>query len=67
MNPEPHPDEITDWKALKEIRRGARQAIDDEAIEAYLRVYRETKDEQKAGEANRLVYQKYYGNGNQTS
>lgn len=59
MNPEPHPDIITDWKAAKEIKRGGKQALEDEAIEAYLKTLKETGDEKQAQEANRLVYQKH--------
>lgn len=33
--PQPHPDRIQDWQHFKEIRRGAHQAIEDKAIEAY--------------------------------
>jgi hypothetical protein len=30
-----HPDTLTDYIALKQIRRGSKQAIEDKAIEAY--------------------------------
>jgi hypothetical protein len=38
---EPHPDHLSDYSRLKAIRRGSRQAIEDKAIEAYMRVYEE--------------------------
>lgn len=63
MTQEPHPDELADWRAFKQITHGSRQAIDDEAIAAYLKVYNETKDEKQADEAHSLVYKKYYGDG----
>lgn len=61
--PEPHPDALRDWKAFKDIQRGSRQAIDDEAIDAYIKTFEETGDKKKAEEANRIVYQKYYHDG----
>lgn len=63
MNPEPHPDLITDWQATKKIDRGGRRAIEDEAITAYLKAWKATGDEDAAKEANRLVYSKYYRHG----
>jgi hypothetical protein len=30
-----HPDQLTDYHRLKQIRRGSRQAIEDSAIESY--------------------------------
>jgi hypothetical protein len=35
----PHPDQISDYHALKAIRRGSMQAIEDKAIAEYMRVY----------------------------
>lgn len=40
MTPE-HPDTLTDYSRLKAIRRGSRQAIEDKAIAAYMRVFEE--------------------------
>lgn len=40
MTPD-HPDTHTDFSRLKAIRRGSRQAIEDKAIEAYMRAYEE--------------------------
>lgn len=62
--PEPHPDALQDWRAFKAITRGGRQAIENEAIKAYLDVFEQTGDLKKAEEANRNVYVKYYHNGN---
>lgn len=63
MTQEPHPDTIADWKKFKEIARGSKQAIEDEAIDAYLTTWKATGDLKKAEEANRLVYSKYHSNG----
>lgn len=41
MTQEPHPDHLLDYSRLKAIRRGSRQAIEDKAIEAYLKAYEE--------------------------
>jgi hypothetical protein len=35
---EPHPDQLSDYHGLKQIRRGSMQAIEDKAIEEYIRV-----------------------------
>lgn len=41
-----HPDTLSDYRALKQIQRGAQQAIEDKAIEAYIRAYEQRgKDE----------------------
>jgi hypothetical protein len=39
MRQEPHPDLITDYRALKKIRIGAHQAVEDQAIAAYHEAY----------------------------
>jgi hypothetical protein len=36
-----HPDLHIDFSRLKAIRRGSRQAIEDKAIEAYMKAYEE--------------------------
>ena len=33
----PHPDHLTDYHRLKQIRRGSMQAIEDKAIAEYMR------------------------------
>jgi hypothetical protein len=38
---EPHPDAISDYHKLKQIRTGSRQAIEDKAIAAYIKAYDE--------------------------
>lgn len=35
----PHPDAISDYHRLKQIRRGSMQAIEDKAIAEYMRAY----------------------------
>jgi hypothetical protein len=57
MLPEPHPDALTDFSRLKAIRRGSRQAIEDKAIEAYLRAYEEQGREEAEQE-----YFKHFNN-----
>jgi hypothetical protein len=52
MTPEPHPDHHTDFSRLKAIRRGSRQAIEDKAIEAYIKVFEEVGRE----EAERIYF-----------
>lgn len=51
MTPE-HPDTLTDFSRLKAIQRGSRQAIEDKAIEAYMRAYEEEGKE----EAERVFF-----------
>lgn len=41
MNPEPHPDTLSDYRALKAIQRGGNQAVEDKAIAAYMKAYKE--------------------------
>jgi hypothetical protein len=36
-----HPDHLTDYHALKQIRRGSMQAIEDKAIAEYMRAHEE--------------------------
>jgi hypothetical protein len=48
MIQEPHPDQLQDWIALKQIRRGSRQAIEDKAIEAYQRAIDEGRSREEA-------------------
>lgn len=55
---EQHPDIITDWKSSKKLTRGGRQVAEDTAIDAYLKVWGDTKDEDKAGQAYSEVYKK---------
>jgi flagellar biosynthesis/type III secretory pathway protein FliH len=45
MIQEPHPDLHRDYHALKQIRRGSRQAIEDKAIEAYHNALSEGREE----------------------
>lgn len=47
-----HPDTLTDYHRLKAIQRGAMQAIEDKAIEAYHRAY----EEQGKEEAERIFF-----------
>jgi hypothetical protein len=45
MTPE-HPDHLSDYSRLKAIRRGSRQAIEDKAIEAYMKAFEEAGREE---------------------
>lgn len=36
-----HPDTLHDYHRLKQIQKGGQQAIEDKAIEAYMRTYEE--------------------------
>jgi hypothetical protein len=36
-----HPDKVSDYRNLKQIRRGGMQAIEDKAIAEYMRVFDE--------------------------
>jgi hypothetical protein len=54
---EPHPDHHTDFSRLKAIRRGSRQAIEDKAIEAYMKVFEEVGKEEAEQE-----YFKHFNN-----
>lgn len=51
-NPEPHPDTAQAYHALKQIKKGAMQAIEDKAIEAYMRAY----EEQGREEAEKVFF-----------
>jgi hypothetical protein len=55
MLPEPHPDLHTDYSRLKAIHRGSRQAIEDKAIEAYMKAY----EEQGRGEAEKQYFETF--------
>lgn len=48
MNQQPHPDEITDWQALKAIKRGAMQAADTAAMNAMYEALEAGKSKQEA-------------------
>lgn len=50
--PEPHPDTSQAYHALKQIQRGAMQAVEDKAIDAYMRAYEEVGKE----EAERIYF-----------
>lgn len=41
QQPEPHPDLPQDYHRLKQIQRGGMEAIENSAIEAYMRVFEE--------------------------
>jgi hypothetical protein len=49
MITEPHPDLITDYRALKKIRVGAHQGVEDQALKAYHEAY--DSDGREAAEA----------------
>jgi hypothetical protein len=53
---EPHPDTLTDYHALKAIRRGSRQAIEDKAIESYHKAI----DEGMSREEAEIEYFKHF-------
>jgi hypothetical protein len=53
-----HPDTLTDYHALKHIRRGSKQAIEDKAIEAYHKALDEGRSKEEAEEE----YFKHFNN-----
>lgn len=55
MNLEPHPDLLTDCRALKAIQRGGNQAIEDTAIAAYMKAY----EEQGKEEAEKVYFEHF--------
>jgi hypothetical protein len=54
----PHPDQITDYHRLKQIRRGSMQAIEDKAIEQYMRACEENGRE----EAEKVFFKHFQHN-----
>jgi hypothetical protein len=58
MIQEPHPDTLTDYIALKQIRRGSMQAIEDKAIESYHKAL----DEGRGKEEAESEYFKHFNN-----
>lgn len=52
MNPQPHPDTLTDYARLKAIQRGGNQAAEDKAIAVYMKAYEEVGKE----EAERIYF-----------
>ena len=54
----PHPDQISDYHALKQIRRGSMQAIEDKSIAEYMRAYEEVGKE----EAEKIFF-KHFNKG----
>lgn len=62
MITEPHPDEISDYRALKEVTTGGTQSADDQAMEAFYDALSEGKSKDEAGEIFIKTYQKFvYG------
>lgn len=53
-----HPDALQDYIALKHIRRGSKQSIEDKAIEAYHKALDEGRGREEAGEE----YFKHFNN-----
>ena len=47
---EPHPDQLSDYHALKQIRVGSKQAIEDSAIESYHKALDEGRGKREAEE-----------------
>jgi hypothetical protein len=58
MTTTPHPDLLTDFRALKAITRGGMQAADTAAMEAYYDAIEEGKSKDEAGEVFIKEYQK---------
>lgn len=54
----PHPDELSNQSAVRNITRGGRQAADDIAMEAYWIAIEEGKSKDEAGEIFIKTYQK---------
>lgn len=50
--PQPHPDALTDYATFKAIQKGSKQAIEDQAIAAYMKAYEEVGKE----EAERIFF-----------
>jgi hypothetical protein len=61
----PHPDQISDYHHLKQIRRGSTQAIEDKAIAEYMRVFDE-QGREAAEETFFKHFNKGYGTGTNT-
>lgn len=55
-----HPDQVSDYHNLKQIRRGSMQAIEDKAIEEYMKVY-ETIGKEEAEKEFFKHFNKGYG------
>jgi hypothetical protein len=63
LTPQPHPDEITNYRELKKIRVGAHQGVEDQALKAYHEVYE--SEGKEAAEAKYFeTFKKAYGKVN---
>lgn len=56
---EPHPDTLTDYRALRAITRGGNQSADDKAMDAYWLAIESGKSKDEAGEIFVRTYQKF--------
>jgi hypothetical protein len=56
-----HPDQLQDYIALKQIRRGSKQAIEDKAIETYHKAIDEGRGKEEAEEEYFKHFNKSYG------
>ena len=53
-----HPDTTLDWQSLKAIKRGGKQAADDQAMDEYWLAIESGKSKDEAGEVFIRTYQK---------
>jgi hypothetical protein len=54
-----HPDEIKDWQDLKAVKRGSRQAADDQAMDAMWEALEAGKSNKEAAEIYSQTYQSF--------
>jgi hypothetical protein len=58
MNQPPHPDTLTDYRALKAIHRGGTQSADDKAMEAMWQAIERGESKEEAETIFSETYQK---------
>jgi len=54
----PHPDQLTDWIKTKEVTRGSKQAIEDQAIAAYHKALDDGRTKEEAEKIFFLFFNK---------
>jgi hypothetical protein len=55
----PHPDELKDWQDLKALKRGSRQAADDQAMDAMWEAIESGKSREEANEIFSTTYMSF--------
>lgn len=58
MTTTPHPDTLTDWQAFKELKRGGRQAADDQAMAAMWQALESGRSREEANKVFNDTYKK---------